>query len=154
MAQAWEDLGSEYEASSSVLIGSVDCTVQSEVCSKYGVSGYPTVKYYKDGDKEGQSYDGGRSLDALKAHVADNLEVKCQVSDPKGCSDKEKKFIETMKVRKHRAALLCVCSSGSRAPYVRWCAKCTRLCVLGIWNIEALEEDSRTLAIASPCSIH
>ena len=112
MTQAWEDLGSEYEASSSVLICNVDCTVQSEVCSKYGVSGYPIVKYYKDVDKEGQSYDGARSIDALKAHVADNLEVKCQVADPKGCSDKEQKFIETMKVRKHRAALLVIAGAA------------------------------------------
>ena len=121
MAQAWEDLGSEYEASSSVLIGNVDCTVQSEVCSKYGVSGYPTIKYYKDGDKEGQSYNGGRSLDALKAHVADNLEVKCQVADPKGCSDKEKKFIETMQVQTKQLCPCCVFAGALVA-----CAICTR----------------------------
>ena len=42
--------------------------------------------------------DGGRTLDALKSFTADTLEVKCQVSDPSGCSDKEKKFIDTMKV--------------------------------------------------------
>ena len=106
MKQAWEDLGSEYEASSSVLIGDVDCTVHSGVCSKHGVQGYPTIKYYKDGDKEGQSYNGGRTIDALKSFTADTLEVKCQVADPKGCSDKEKKFIETMKVCRRRAGRL------------------------------------------------
>jgi len=121
MKQTWEDLGSEYEASSSVLIGDVDCTVHSEVCSKHGVSGYPTIKYYKDGDKEGQSYNGGRSLDALKAHVADNLEVKCQVADPKGCSDKEKKFIETMQAkdsdaRKKELTRLSGMKAGSMKP--------------------------------------
>ena len=47
MKQAWEDLGTEYEASASVLIGDVDCTVHSGVCSKHGVQGYPTIKYYK-----------------------------------------------------------------------------------------------------------
>ena len=105
MKQAWEDLGSEYEASSSVLIGDVDCTVHSGVCSKHGVQGYPTIKYYKDGDKEGQSYNGGRTIDAMKTFTADTLEVKCQVSDPSGCSDKEKKFIDTMKVSLSGCAL-------------------------------------------------
>jgi len=47
MKQDWENLGSEYEASSSVVVGDVDCTVHSTVCSKHGVSGYPTIKYYK-----------------------------------------------------------------------------------------------------------
>jgi len=124
MKQAWEDLGSEYEASSSVLIGDVDCTVHSGVCSKHGVQGYPTIKYYKDGDKEGQSYNGGRTIDALKTFTADTLEVKCQVSDPSGCSDKEKKFIDTMKAksaedRKKELTRLSGMKSGSMKPELK-----------------------------------
>jgi protein disulfide-isomerase A6 len=89
----------QYEASSSVLIGDVDCTVHSSVCSKHDVSGYPTIKYYKDGDKKGQSYNSGRDLESLKSWVAGNLQVLCQVTDPKGCSDKEIKFIDLMKAK-------------------------------------------------------
>ena len=63
----------------------------------------------QDGDKEGQSYNGGRTLDALKSFASETLEVKCLVSDPKGCSEKEVKFIDTMKVRV--CVCLCVCVS-------------------------------------------
>eukprot|EP00960_Hanusia_phi_P044031 756416-Hanusia_phi.AAC.2 len=169
---------------------------ENELCSKYGVSGYPTIKYFPTGDKEGKPYNGGRSLDDLKkfAEVCaearriegggwgcgwseggreagriwryrrmdagekddgdmwmcakmnlcvnhhddgdddaadgdedvdaadgdgdedatimrgkevdelmisfqDNLEVKCDVKDPKGCTDKEKKFIDSMQAK-------------------------------------------------------
>lgn len=124
MKQAWEDLGTEYEASASVLIGDVDCTVHSSVCSKHGVSGYPTIKYYKDGDKEGASYSGGRTLDALKSFTADTLEVKCQVSDPKGCSEKEVKFIDNMKAkssedRKKELTRLSGMKAGSMKPELK-----------------------------------
>jgi len=124
MKQAWEDLGTEYEASASVLIGDVDCTVHSGVCSKHGVQGYPTIKYYKDGDKEGASYSGGRTLDALKSFTADTLEVKCQVADPKGCSEKETKFIENMKAkspedRKKELTRLSGMKSGSMKPELK-----------------------------------
>jgi hypothetical protein len=51
MAPAWEQLGTEFSSSSSVLIGNVDCTVESSLCGKYGVDGYPTVKYFLAGDK-------------------------------------------------------------------------------------------------------
>jgi len=124
MKQAWEDLGTEYEASASVLIGDVDCTVHSGVCSKHGVSGYPTIKYYKDGDKEGASYSGGRTIDALKSFTADTLEVKCQVSDPKGCSEKETKFIDNMKAktpedRKKELTRLSGMKSGSMKPELK-----------------------------------
>eukprot|EP00961_Rhodomonas_salina_P098156 1321018-Rhodomonas_salina.1 len=69
MKQAWEDLGTEYEASSSVAIGDCDCTQHQSVCSKHGVSGYPTIKYWNAGDKEGKKYSGGRSISDLKKFV-------------------------------------------------------------------------------------
>ena len=38
MKPAWDQLDAEY-AGSSVLIGDVDCTVETELCSEKGVSG-------------------------------------------------------------------------------------------------------------------
>jgi len=100
MAPAWNQLGDEFASSSSVLIGDADCTASGkELCEKFGVSGYPTIKYFKDGDEKGQDYSGGRDFDGLKKFVEDTLEVKCQVADPEKCTDKEKKFIEKMKAK-------------------------------------------------------
>jgi len=99
MKAAWEELGTEYESSSSVVIGDADCTVEQGLCSKQGVSGYPTIKYFMAGEKEGKSYSGGRSLDALKAFTADTLEIKCSPKDTSGCSEKEVKFMETFKAK-------------------------------------------------------
>ena len=43
-------------------LAAVDCTVMVSTCQKYGVSGYPTLKWFpsKDSDK-GEDYDGGRT---------------------------------------------------------------------------------------------
>ena len=59
MKPDWDKLGMEYKDSSSVLIGDADCTVEQELCSKYGVRGYPTVKYFtaETGD-QGKDYQG------------------------------------------------------------------------------------------------
>jgi len=97
MKPAWDQLGDEYAGSSSVAVVDVDCTVHQGLCSKYGVSGYPTIKYWKDG--ESNAYQGGRDFDSLKKHVTDNLQVLCSVEDPKDCTDKEKTFIEAMKAK-------------------------------------------------------
>lgn len=109
MKAAWDDLANEYQGSSSVLIGmstlffrltrsgDVDCTVHQDICSKEGVQGYPTIKYWKDGAVN--DYNGGRDFKSLQQFVVDNLQVLCQVSDPKDCSDKEKTFIESMKAK-------------------------------------------------------
>jgi len=97
MKPAWDQLGGEYEASSSVVVADVDCTVETELCSEKGVSGYPTIKYYTAENPDGESYSGGRDFDSLKKFVEDTLEVKCTTSDPSGCTEKEVKFMDKMK---------------------------------------------------------
>lgn len=100
MKPTWDQLGDEYAASSSVLIGDVDCTATGDtLCQDYEVSGYPTLKYFADGDEKGQDYQGGRDFDSLKSFVEETLEVKCDVKDKKECSDKEKGYIEKMSAK-------------------------------------------------------
>ncbi|KAI2493554.1 hypothetical protein MHU86_20983 [Fragilaria crotonensis] len=101
---AWDQLGAEYAGSSSVLIGDVDCTDSGDsLCQKFGVQGYPTLKFFKDGNLEGEDYTSGRDFDSLKTFVSEELEVKCNVKDPSLCSDKEKAFIEKMKAESAEA---------------------------------------------------
>lgn len=74
MKPAWDQLGAEYKDSTSVLIADVDCTIEKDLCSKHGVRGYPTIKYYtSETGKDGASYSGGRDADALKKFVKDTL---------------------------------------------------------------------------------
>ncbi|KAM9807493.1 protein disulfide-isomerase A3 [Neosynchiropus ocellatus] len=62
-------LAPEYEIAATRLKGTValakvDCTANSNVCSKYGVSGYPTLKIFRDGEESGP-YEGPRSADGI-----------------------------------------------------------------------------------------
>jgi len=95
MKPAFDQLGDEYASSSSVAIMDVDCTVHQDLCSKYDVKGYPTIKYWLDGEMK--DYQQGRTYDDMKKFVTDSLEKKCSVADGEGCTDKEKKYIETRK---------------------------------------------------------
>jgi len=103
MKPAWDSLGDEFADSSSVLIADVDCTADGkELCEKNGVQGYPTIKYYKDGDiEEGEDYQLGRDFDTLKGFVEDSLLTKCLIADPtgSGCDEKEQGYIEKMKAK-------------------------------------------------------
>mmetsp|Transcript_27618 Transcript_27618/g.53661 ORF Transcript_27618/g.53661 Transcript_27618/m.53661 type:complete len:145 (+) Transcript_27618:160-594(+) len=95
MKPAWDQLSSEYEGSS-VVIGDVDCTVHQDICSDYGVRGYPTIKYIESGG-EPQDYKGGRSFDDLKKFTEETLVVACSLDNTEGCSEKELKFIDLAK---------------------------------------------------------
>ncbi|XP_023653541.1 protein disulfide-isomerase A3-like [Paramormyrops kingsleyae] len=66
-------LAPEYEAAATRLKGivplaKVDCTASANVCGKYGVSGYPTLKIFRDGDDSG-AYDGPRTADGIVSHL-------------------------------------------------------------------------------------
>lgn len=99
MAADYDKLSAEYENSASVLIADVDCTVHQDLCQQHDVQGYPTLKYWVDGNKEANLYKGGRDYDSLKKFIAENLEAKCLVDQPDDCSEKEKSFIEKMRAK-------------------------------------------------------
>lgn len=66
-------LAPEYEVAATrlkgiVALAKVDCTVSTAVCGKYGVSGYPTLKIFRDGEDAG-GYDGPRTADGIVSHL-------------------------------------------------------------------------------------
>lgn len=100
MKPAWDKLGDEYAASSSVLIADADCTDSGEqLCQQFNIAGYPTIKYFLEGDSKGEDYQGGRDFDSLKGFVEETLEIKCDIKDGSGCSEKEMGYVEKMKAK-------------------------------------------------------
>jgi len=73
MKAAWDQLADAHNDGGKVVIGDVDCTVHRSVCSDHGVRGYPTIKHFISGNKEGVAYRGGRDFSALNSHVESNL---------------------------------------------------------------------------------
>eukprot|EP00392_Amoebophrya_sp_AT5.2_P011700 g11785.t1 len=60
LAPTWDKLGTSFAGEGSVTIGDVDCTEESSLCGKFGVGGYPTLKYFTpDTGSEGKDYQGG-----------------------------------------------------------------------------------------------
>ena len=65
MKPDWDSLSADYASSSKVIVADVDCTAAGKpLCDKYGVRGYPTIKYVNPPDEEGEDYKGGRDLPA------------------------------------------------------------------------------------------
>lgn len=91
LAPVWDELAEEFAGSESVLIADVDCTKSdnTNLCSKYGVRGYPTIKAFTASDPDGKAYEGGRDLDALKAYADENLGPSCSPDTIDLCSDEE-----------------------------------------------------------------
>lgn len=69
LAPEYEKLGSSFKKAKSILIGKVDCDEHKGVCSKYGVSGYPTIQWFPKGSLEPKKYEGQRTAEALAEFV-------------------------------------------------------------------------------------
>jgi protein disulfide-isomerase A6 len=69
LAPEYEKLGASFKKAKSVLIAKVDCDEHKSICSKYGVSGYPTIQWFPKGSLEPKKYEGQRSVEALAEFV-------------------------------------------------------------------------------------
>lgn len=101
MKPAWEQLESEFAGNDGIVIADVDCTLDDskDLCSKYGVKGYPTIKYFTGStDPMGDKYEGGRDYDSLKAFASENLGPSCGPDNLDLCSAEE-----TAEIAKYQA---------------------------------------------------
>ncbi|KAK1319117.1 hypothetical protein QJS10_CPB04g00946 [Acorus calamus] len=69
LAPEYEKLGSSFKKAKSVLIGKVDCDEHKSLCTKHGVSGYPTIQWFPKGSLEPKKYEGPRTAEALAEFV-------------------------------------------------------------------------------------
>jgi len=93
MAPAWQELANEYKGNESILIAEVDCTESesTELCTKEGANGFPTIKY---GDPdELQNYEGDRDYASLMNFAAE-LKPPCLPNRLTFCNEVQVAAIE------------------------------------------------------------
>jgi len=78
LAPDWEKLGLAFQNEDNVVIAKVDADQHKDIGSRYGVSGFPTLKFFNKGDKEPVAYDGARELAALVTEVNNKAGTKRQ----------------------------------------------------------------------------
>lgn len=69
LAPAWDALSTVFAGDSDVVIAKVDADAHKELGSRYGVTGFPTIKYFPKNNKQGEEFDGGRELKDLVSWV-------------------------------------------------------------------------------------
>jgi len=82
------------------VIVDVDCTTDDakDLCSKYGVQGYPTLKYFSPTtSKEGDTYEDGRDLKSMNKFVKRTSKLPCAPDTGENCDKKDTAYLEEIK---------------------------------------------------------
>ena len=71
LAPIWETLAEDYSAEPEVIIAKVDAEAPNckVITAEYGITSYPTIKYFAKGSTDPQPYNGGRSEEAFISYV-------------------------------------------------------------------------------------
>ncbi|KAG7172585.1 thioredoxin domain-containing protein 5 homolog [Homarus americanus] len=79
LSPTWDDLGKKYNTEKAeVVVGKVDCTQHTALCSSQDVTGYPTLKLFGKGVQSGVKYKGPRDLASLERFIAEQLGTEVQ----------------------------------------------------------------------------
>jgi len=74
LAPVWNELAEDYiEDKKDVTIAKVDCTQETSLCSSMDVTGYPTLKFFKDGPEGGVKYRGQRDQKSLEKFIDEQM---------------------------------------------------------------------------------
>ena len=94
MAPAWESVGAEFAADSSIVIGQVDCTATGALCERFGVEAYPQLKFKQAGDDELQDYEGEMGREDLLSAAKSLLQPSCTPANRAACSETQLSELE------------------------------------------------------------
>jgi len=78
LAPIWDKLAEIYEDSTHVKISKVDCTVDTAVCEKFEVRGYPTLLFLQNGEKK-EKYEEARDLKTLNDFIKKQADIPANV---------------------------------------------------------------------------
>lgn len=77
LAPVYEDLAQNFEfAKDKVQIAKVDADAEKSLGKRFGVQGFPTLKFFDGKSDKPSDYSGGRDLESLSAFITDKTGVK------------------------------------------------------------------------------
>ena len=76
LAPIYEELGAKFAGDNKVSIAKVDADEHKDLGRRFGVQGFPTLKWFDGKSDKPEDYNGGRDLDSLTSFISEKTGIK------------------------------------------------------------------------------
>jgi len=141
MVGAYDETAEAFAKESSVVIADVDADAHKELATRFGVSGFPTLKFFKKGSTEPTDYNGGRE-------AADIIDFINKEAGSKGRIAKSASSVTVLSPDNFDSIVLDQSKNVFVEFYAPWCGHCKRL--TPIWEkLAGIYKSDKDVVIAS-----
>jgi protein disulfide-isomerase-like protein len=125
MVGAYDETAEAFAKDSDVVIADVDADAHKDLASRFGVTGFPTLKFFKKGSTEPEDYNGGRE-------AADIVEWINKQAGTRGRIAKAVSAVTVLGPDNFDSVVLDSTKDAFVEFYAPWCGHCKRL--TPIWD--------------------
>jgi len=141
MEGAYGEVANAFTKESDVVIADLDANEHKDLAGRFGVSGFPTLKFFKKGSTEPVDYNGGRE-------AADIVEFINKESSSKARIAKATSAVVVLTPDNFDSVVLDATKEVFVEFYAPWCGHCKRL--TPIWEkLSAVFKNDKDVVIAS-----
>ncbi|KAJ1657272.1 hypothetical protein IWQ61_003301 [Dispira simplex] len=121
LAPIYEELANAFShTKDSVVIAKVDADAHRELGTRFGITGFPTLKFFKDDKTQPIDYKQGRDLDSLTSFITSQVGVHPRISKPKS-------FVQSLTAATFDSVALDPKKNVLVEFYAPWCGHCKSL---------------------------
>lgn len=159
LAPTWEELAGKMnkDVEKEVTIAKVDCTEATALCSAQDVTGYPTLKFFKNGAEkdDGVKYRGNRDLASLEKFINEKLGNEVPDEKPAETASAEAKVENGLHILTEGSFAKSVGAGDTFIKfYAPWCGHCQKLAPVWDELAKKFESDSKVKIAKVDCTQH
>ena len=140
-----------------VTIAKVDCTEATALCSAQDVTGYPTLKFFKNGAEkdDGVKYRGQRDLASLEKFINEKLGNEVPDEKPAEAASEEAKVENGLHILTEASFAKSVAEGDTFTKfYAPWCGHCQKLAPTWDELAKKFESDGKVKVAKVDCTQH